>query len=132
MAEAPSSPAGFRRFPIRFDRWFAVLSAALLLPPSRSYVDVGKGEIVARMGWAFDARFPRSAVVGARLLGRRVISRGVHGFFGRWLVNGSGDGIVSIDVAPPQRARLLVFPLALRRLLVSVDDPAAFIAAVRG
>jgi len=132
VADAQPSFSGFRRFPIRFDRWFAVLSKVLLLPPSRSYVDVGNGEIVARMGWAFDARFPRSDVVGARPLGRRVISRGVHGFFGRWLVNGSGDGIVSIEIAPPQRARVLVFPVALKRLLVSVDDPAAFIAAVRG
>jgi hypothetical protein len=123
---------GFRRFPIRFDRWYAVLSTAFLLPPSRSYVDVGNGEIVVRMGWAFGAKFPRSAVVGARPLGRRVISRGVHWFFGRWLVNGSGGGIVTIDISPPQRARVLVFPLAVRRMLVSVDDPAAFIAAVSG
>jgi len=132
VADAQPPPAGFRRFPIRFDRWYSVLSRALLLPPSRSYVDVGNGEIVARMGWAFGARFPRSAVVGARPFGRRTLSRGVHGFFGRWLVNGSGAGIVSIDIAPPQRARALVFSLAVKQLLVSVDDPAAFIAAVSG
>ncbi len=132
MADFAPPPEGFRRFPIRFDRGYAVLSSALLLPPSQAYVDVGKGEIAARMGWAFRTRFPRSAISGAAPLGRRAISRGVHGFFGRWLVNGSGDGIVSIDIAPPHRAWVLGFPVALKQLMVSVDDPAAFIAAVSG
>jgi hypothetical protein len=93
---------------------------------------VGENEVVTRMGWAFRARFPRSAVVGVAPFGRRTLSRGVHGFFGRWLVNGSGDGIVSIDLTPSQRAWMLGFPISLKQLLVSVDDPAAFIAAVRG
>ena len=132
MSAAESSPQGLRRFPIRFDRWYAILSKALLLAPSRSYVDVGNDEIAVRMGWAFRARFPRSSIVAAAFLDRRPISRGVHGFFGRWLVNGSGDGIVSIDLEPWQRARVLGFPVALKQLLVSVDDPAAVIAAARG
>ena len=131
MSAAESSPQGVRRFPIRFDRWYALLSKALLLAPSQSYVEVGKDEIVARMGWAFRARFPRSSIVGAAPLGRRPISRGVHGLFGRWLVNGSGDGIVSIDLERPQAARVLGVPVALKRLMVSVDDPVSFIAAAK-
>jgi hypothetical protein len=122
----------FRRFPIRFDRWYAVLSSACLLPSSQSFIDVGAAEVVVRMGWGFRASFPRSAVAGAAPLGRRPISRGVHGFFGRWLVNGSGDGVVSVEIAPPQRAWVMGFPVRLRQLMVSVEDPAAFIDAVRG
>ncbi|MGH9443679.1 MAG: hypothetical protein ACRD16_15555 [Thermoanaerobaculia bacterium] len=120
-----------RRFPIRFDRWYGVLSRLCLLLPSQSYVDVDPAEVAVKMGWGFRARFPRSAVSGAAPAGRRYWSRGVHGFFGTWLVNGSGDGIVSVALAPPQRARVMGFPVRLRELRVSVEDPAAFIEAVR-
>jgi hypothetical protein len=122
----------FRRFPIRFGAWYRILSIASFLLPSQSFVDVGDAEVVVRMGWGFRARFPRSAVAGSAPLGRRPISRGVHGFFGRWLVNGSGDGVVSVAVAPPQRAWVMGFPIRLRQLMVSVEDPDALIAALGG
>ena len=50
------------RFPIRFERWYSVLSSALLLRPADFYVEVRDGEVECRMGWAFHARFPRSTV----------------------------------------------------------------------
>jgi hypothetical protein len=83
------------------------------------------------MGWAFRARFPRAAVLRAARLDRRVFSRGVHGFGGRWLVNGAGGPILAITLDPPQRARVVGLPLRLRELLVSVDDPAALAARLR-
>lgn len=49
----------------------------------------------------------------------------VHGFAGRWLVNGSGEGILALDLEPAQQARVLGVPVRLRQLLVSVDDPDA-------
>jgi hypothetical protein len=55
----------------------------------------------------------------------------VHGFAGRWLVNGSGDGIVSLELRPAQRAWVMGFPVRLRTLLVSVQDPAGLVAALR-
>jgi hypothetical protein len=125
-----SSSEHARRFPIRFDRWYAILSTALLLFPSRSFVEVGTDMVRVEMGWGFRARFPPTAIVRAGPLGREAISRGVHGFFGRWLVNGSGDHIVAIDLEPPQPARVTGFPVRLRRLMVSVDDPAALVAAL--
>jgi hypothetical protein len=110
------------RFPIRFDRWYAGLSSVLLLPPRDAYVDVGD-EIVVRMGWAFRASFPRAFVVRASLHPGTVISPGVHGLSGRWLVNGSSGGLVSLELAPEQRGRVMGVPVKLRELMVSVEQP---------
>jgi hypothetical protein len=120
------------RFPIRFDSAYALLSRALLLRPSDSFIDVDGPEVRVQMGWAFRARFPLSAVQAATRFAGKPLSRGVHGWAGRWLVNGSGEGIVQIDLSPPQRAFMFPVPLRLRQLLVSVEEPAAFIAAITG
>jgi hypothetical protein len=45
-------------------------------------------------------------------------------------VNGSGDGILVLDLAPSQRAHTLGFPIRLERLMVSVEEPAALAAAL--
>jgi hypothetical protein len=119
------------RFSIQFDSLYRILSTALLLTPSRSFVEIDRDEIRVRMGWAFRARFPRTAAVSAVEYGRKPLSRGVHGWAGTWLVNGSGKGIVSITVEPRQRAYLaLGVPVELRNLLVSVEDPGSLIAAL--
>jgi hypothetical protein len=120
------------RFPISFDRWYRILSFVVGLPPSSSYVDLDKEQVQVRMGWAFRSRFPRSAVVSVSELDVRPLSRGVHGFGGRWLVNGSGRGIVSVQLSPPGRAYLMGFPLRLQELMVSVAEPTALAAALRG
>ena len=119
-----------RRFPIRFDPAYRVLSSALLLAPSRSFVDVGRDAVTVRMAWGFRARLPRAAVSSASPHSRRPLSRGVHGFAGRWLVNGSGDGIVEISLAPRQRGYVMGIPVRLKTVLVSVEDPAGLIAAL--
>ena len=119
------------RFPINFDRWYGVLSSILGLPPSTAYVQVDGAQVEVRMGWAFRSRFPRSAVTSVSTLDIRPFSRGVHGFGGRWLVNGSGQGIVSITLNPVQRAYLMGVPIRLRELLVSISDPHTLVAALR-
>lgn len=119
------------RFPIRFDPWYRVLSSALFLRPSDSYVEVTEDAVVVRMGWAFSARVPRSAVAEARRSEQAPLSRGVHGFAGRWLVNGAGDRLLLLELQPPQRARVLGLPVSLRQLLVSVDDPDDLASRVR-
>jgi hypothetical protein len=120
------------RFPIRFDDWYRPLSWAVLMPPGDAYLEVGESDVHARMSWAFRATFARSAVESATRWARAPISRGVHGFAGRWLVNGAGDRILSIKLEPRQRARVVGVPVALRELLVSVDDPAALAQAITG
>jgi hypothetical protein len=54
----------------------------------------------------------------------------VHGWAGRWLVNGAGDGILTIDLEPSQRAYVMGFPVKLRQLQVSVDVPAGLAKAL--
>lgn len=111
------------RFAIRFDGWYRSLSSVLFLPPSASYVEVQGDAVHVRMGWAFRATFPRRAVVAVSPLARRLMSRGVHGLAGRWLVNGSGQGIVKIDLRPDQRAYVMGIPVRLCQVLVSLEDP---------
>ncbi len=119
------------RFQIRFDRAYRGLSTVLLLLPSDSFVAVSGDEVRARMGWGFRARFPRSAVVSVAQYDRKPLSRGVHGWAGRWLVNGSGEGIVSIALEPAQRGYVMGFPVRLNTLLVSVEDPAGLMSALK-
>ncbi len=113
------------RFSIRFDQWYRALSSALFILPSDSYVEVDERDVLVRMAWAFRARFPREAVEAVVFPKAWVLSRGVHGFNGRWLVNGSGDGIVTMRLEPEQRAHVLGFPVRLRELMVSAEDPRA-------
>jgi hypothetical protein len=121
-----------KRFPIRFDAWYRALSTALFLRPASSYVDVSDAAVHVQMGWAFSASFARSAVVATERLAAAPLSLGVHGFGGRWLVNGASDRILAIDLEPVQSARVLGIPVRLRQLLVSVDDPAALAERLRG
>jgi hypothetical protein len=111
------------RTPIRFDAWYRLLSTAVFLLPSQAFVEHDRNAVTVRMGWGFRARFPRSCIASASVSESRPISRGVHGFGGRWLVNGSADRILALELQPAQRAWVMGFPVALRQLLVSVDAP---------
>lgn len=117
-----------KRFPILFDEWYKILSSSLFLPPSKSYVEINSSEIRVQMGWAFRCRFPKKAVISTEEMLTRPLSRGVHGFAGRWLVNGSGRGILIINLAPDQRGYVTGFPVRIRQLMVSVAEPAQLAA----
>jgi hypothetical protein len=119
------------RFQISFDSWYRVLSSLLGLRPSQSYVALLREEVEVRMGWAFRSRFQRSAIASASVVDMQPLSRGVHGFGGRWLVNGSCHGIVSIHLRPAQRAYVMGVPVRLRELLVSVSEPSTLAATLR-
>jgi hypothetical protein len=91
---------------------------------SNSYVEVAGDLVRVRMGFGFGTSFPRDVVRhAARWEGRTPLSIGVHGWRGRWLVNGARRPLVVIDLDPTQRARMLGVPVRLRQLIVSVDDP---------
>ena len=122
--------AAASRFPISFESWFRGLSSIVGLLPSISYLEVDGEQVHVRMGWAFSSLFPRSAVVSVSRLGARPISRGVHGFAGKWLVNGSGRGVVSIQLSPVQRAYVLGVRVRLKLLMVSVAEPPVLAAAL--
>lgn len=116
-------PTSSLRIPIRFGRLrplFVVLGVA----PSRAYVELDADVVRVRMGWAFRADVPRSSIRGVRRV-PNAISIGVHGWRGRWLVNGASGPLVALAIEPPAPARVCAVPVRLRELIVSVDDPAA-------
>jgi hypothetical protein len=116
------------RVMIRFDGWYRILSSALLLLPEASYVELDDTSVRVRMGWGFSAEFPRASIARVWQLEYAPLSRGVHGMMGRWLVNGSGDRIAVLELEPPARARVMGFPVKLRQLMVSVDEPSVLLA----
>lgn len=115
-----------RRFRIRFtgpNRAMALLG----LRRANSYVEVDASHITVKMGWAFGAVVARSGVRSVGPDSDRVLGWGVHGWRGRWLVNGSSSNIVRIDIDPPARGRVVGVPVRVKRLRVSVDQPDALV-----
>jgi hypothetical protein len=118
------------RFPIRFtgaNRAMVLLGIA----PDLCRVEVDEGALRVRMAWAFRLDVPRANVRAAARDERRVWSWGVHGWRGKWLVNGSSSGLVRIDLDPPGHGRVMGFPVRVRVLVVSVEDPPALLDALR-
>jgi hypothetical protein len=118
------------RYPIRFDPAFRVFCKAIFLSPDEAHVDVADDLVLVKFSWGFRAAFPRSSVASTSVYPTRPMSRGVHGFAGRWLVNGAGDGILDLCFEPEQRGHVLGWPVSLRHLLVSVEDPEALAEAL--
>jgi len=119
---------------------FAFSYATVLMPlfvvlgmgPRTSGIEVGTGSVRVRMGWAFTADIPRSAIRSAVPDSGLVLGWGVHGFGGGWLVNGSSRGLVRLHIEPACRARVMGFPVRLHTLRLSLAEPDAFLAALRG
>jgi hypothetical protein len=118
-----------RRFPIRFTGLSRAM-IALGLSPSRSWAEVGDDVLRVRMSWAFSLDAPLVNIRDARPDTGRVGGWGVHGWRGRWLVNGSSSGLVRIDLSPPVRGRMGPIPIGIRQLRVSVEDPDGLVAAL--
>lgn len=111
------------RIPIKYAKVWSGLLTTLLMPRRLSYVEIDGDTIRVRMSYAFRARFTRGDV-SAVSAHRTVVSIGVHGWRGRWLVNGAHRPIARITLALPVNARVVGFRVGLRELLVSVDDVA--------
>lgn len=116
----------------RYDRWCGWLLGLLGHGRRLSRVVVDTDAIDVRMGLAFRASVPRTSVVQVAPYDGRVWGWGVHGWRGRWLVNGSSHGLVTLTIDPPAPARVLGIPIRLRQLIVSLDDRDAFLAQVAG
>ena len=89
--------------------------------PDRVHVAMGL------RGWAFATTMAPSAIVEAAQASGPVWAWGAHGWRGRWLVNGSSRGLVRLTLSPPQPGRCLGFPLKVRQLTLSLDDPAGLL-----
>ena len=142
---ASKNPApGAQWFAISYsDAWEGRLSAwldARLFDagPGVSGVEVDAGELRVRMG-SFKLDVPREAVRSVERsqasVGR---TAGVHARRGRWLVNGSAEGLVEIAISPPCRPSRSIDtlfglgPSRVDSLIVSLEDPDGFIAAAEG
>ena len=109
------------RFPIRYGKPWSWLLTVLLLPARLAYISINGDTVKVRMSWAFRAKFPKSSVMEVVNF-RPVVSVGVHGWKGRWLVNGANRPIAVIRLSEPARGFVIGFPVKLREVLVSVDD----------
>ncbi|MCC6756004.1 MAG: hypothetical protein IT199_06495 [Solirubrobacterales bacterium] len=98
--------------------------------PGRSWVAVDGDRVEVRMGWAFRAAFPSASVRAAARDRLPFLGWGVHGWRGRWLVNGSSRGLVRLDLDPAGRARVLGVPVRLQQLWVSLEEPARLLDAL--
>ena len=110
--------------------WWRPLLSALGMGPSRASLDIGPDSLRVRFGWAFRAEIPLSSIAGAQLDDRWVGVIGVHGWAGRWIVNGAMSGIVTITIEPPATARASLFPVLLKEVRLSVEDREQLIAAL--
>ena len=87
--------------------------------------------LVVRYGVMFSVDVPLTAVRSATRAERTWWwGIGVHGWKHVWVANGSQRDLVRLTLDPEQRARTLGIPVRVRELIVSVQDPDAFIAAV--
>jgi hypothetical protein len=118
------------RFSIRYGVFKPLLSL-LGLGPRFSYAKLSGDRLKVRMGWGFYASVPRSSITSAKRSRGLVSGIGVHGWGGRWLVNGAATGLVTITVEPTARAWVLGAPVKLRMLRLSLDDPDGLVAALR-
>jgi hypothetical protein len=123
-------------FAMRYTPFVRVLLTLILAGPRQTQVHLDDRELRVRMGlggWCYTTRVPRSSIrsVEVRTEPLRGWGWGAHGWRGRWLVNGSMRGLVDITVDPPARARCLGWPIRLRLLIVSLEEPASFVEAVR-
>jgi hypothetical protein len=103
--------------------------------PAGGRVELDADELRLRMA-DFKVDVPRASVRRvARSSFRTRGTIGVHARGGRWLANGSADGLVEIEIDPPCRTERSLSTLFRRmrvtELIVSLVDPDAFIAAVQ-
>jgi hypothetical protein len=126
-----TSPDGTRRFAISYHPVLRLLFTTFGMGPAGSGATLTDDELRIRMGWAFRARIPRRAVAGVeRVRIPLILGWGVHGWAGRWAVNGARTGTVRLDLDPPSRARVCGVPVRLRTLWLSLSDPDGLLAAV--
>ena len=103
--------------------------------PDSWRIEVDAGELRLRVA-DFKVDVPRDSVRrAARSSYQTRGTIGVHAKGGRWLANGSADGLVEIEIDPPCRTKrspsTLFRQMKVTELIVSLVDPGGFIAAVQ-
>lgn len=117
-------------FAFRYDRWCGWLLGVLASGRRLSRVTVTDSDLDVKLGISFRAVIPRTSIVSAHPWTDRVWGWGAHGWRGRWLVNGSSQGIVVLHIEPSTKGRVLGFPVTLRELALSLEDPDGLVTAL--
>jgi len=119
------------RFDIAYGRTGPLLTATGM-PPSRAYLEIGDVDLHVHMSWAFSAKVPLASITNVEALSGKKASIGVHGWNGKWLVNGQQDQLVRIDIDPAAaiKAKVGPVPVKLTELTVSVTEPDAFVTTL--
>ncbi|MET0326599.1 MAG: hypothetical protein ABW122_05415 [Ilumatobacteraceae bacterium] len=122
MSEGQSFPFTFAT-PMR---WLATLFGG-----RHAHVTVTDDALAVRYGVMFSIDVPVPAIRAAtRTESTWWWGIGVHGWKHTWVANGSLRDLVRLTLDPEQRGRTLGIPVRVRELIVSVQEPDAFIAAV--
>jgi len=116
-------------FPFRYGA-LRPLMTVMGLGPGLSTIELDGDVLRVRMGWAFRASIPVHQITGAQPVEGPVGGIGVHGWRGRWLVNGTTTGLVAVSVDPPVRVWAVGVTVHLHVLTVSVADPDALVTAL--
>lgn len=119
-----------RRFRMRYAPVLRQLLWLLGMGANVTVIELSDFNLRVRMGWAFRADIPITSIRKIRRENRGWWGVGVHGWGGDWLVNGSPRGVVGVTIDPPAPSRVIGFPVKLRKLYISVENPDEFIAAV--
>ena len=118
-------------FEIRYAALLKPLLGAMGMGPAQSGIKVTPDQLHVQMGWAFEATIPiRDIRHTERSVPDLILGWGVHGWAGRWLVNGSRQGVVRIDIDPATQGKVIGIPVRLATLLVSVVQPEKFLDTV--
>jgi hypothetical protein len=118
-----------RSWALRYSPGLRPLLTVLGMGPGLSFVRLDGDDLTVRMGWAFRARIPIGNVLDATAARAPLLGGwGVHGWDGRWLVNGSTAGVVRLRIDPRVPARAIGVTVRLRTLWVSLADPEGFLA----
>jgi hypothetical protein len=109
----------------------AVTNTVLAGGRGRSGVEVGPDQIRVQMG-DFKQTVPRASIRSVSRsqadVGKTV---GMHHRSGRWLVNGSADGLVKLTIEPPVYRDEMFIRWKVTSLTLSLVDPGGFITALQ-
>ena len=120
-----------RRFPILVSPFWRALLFPFGVTPERAFAAIDDGELRVSFGRLFDHRFPLEAVETVAPsrwplwagIGLRTDFRRTVGLVGAYV------NTVEVRFKKRQRVRMVV-PLPCERLVLSLEDPEAFIAAL--
>lgn len=129
-AEMGASPdeQGEAKFQFDYSATWGWLNTMVGLGPTRTSLIVTDTMLLVKFGYAFAAEIPLESIAKIDSLSEPFMySLGVHGAFGTYLVNGSMENLVTLEMEPEQKCRL-AFGLAfsLSKLVVSVRDKNQF------